>query len=94
MPHEPPPELAALLNQQVVIDTDSAYVYIGRLKRVGADYLELVDVDVHDNGDSRSTKEHYAHEARRLGARANRKVTLVRLARVVSIAKLDDVIRF
>lgn len=90
----PPTEIKALLNQQVVVDTDSSFVYIGRLESIGADYLELSNVDVHDTGDSKSTKEHYAHETKKLGLRSNRKMTWLRLARVLSISKLDDIIQF
>src|SRR4051794_31436981 len=89
-----PPEITDMIGQQVVIDTDSSYIYVGLLESAGRDYLGVVNVDVHDTGDSKSTKEHYAHEARKLGARSNRTLTYVRLARVVSISKLDDVIVF
>ena len=94
MPSEPPAEIEALLNQHVVVDTDSSYVYVGRLTAIGADYLTLADVDVHDTADSRSSKEGYAHETRKLGTRPNRKVGYVRVARVLSVSKLDDIIRF
>jgi small nuclear ribonucleoprotein (snRNP)-like protein len=91
---ETPDEIKSLIGQQVVVDTDSSYVYIGTLDSAGADYLALSNVDVHDTTDSRSTKEHYTHEARKLGMRENRKLTWLRVARVVSISRLDDVIRF
>jgi hypothetical protein len=89
-----PPEINALIGRQVVVDTDSAYVYVGTLLSIGGDYLGLADVDVHDTADSKSTKEQYAHEARKLGNRSNRKMVHVRLARVLSISKLEDVITF
>ena len=91
---EPPAEIKALLNQQVVVDTDSSYVYIGRLVSAGGDYLTLADADVHDTVDSKNSKEHYAHETRKLGVQPNRKEVLVRMARILSISKLEDVIRF
>lgn len=90
----PPPELAALIGKQVVVDTDSAYVYIGLLDRVGPDFLTLLNVDVHDCTESRSTKEQYAHEAISVGERFNRNATIIRLVRVVSISKMDDIVRF
>jgi len=90
----PPPELAELIGKQVVVDTDAPYIYIGLLDRVGPDFLSLLNVDVHDCTDSRSTKEQYAHEALSVGERFNRAATIVRLPRVVSISKMDDIIRF
>jgi hypothetical protein len=93
-PYEPPPEIQAMLGRQVVIDTDSSFVYIGTLESAGGDYFGLSNVDVHDTGDSHSTKEHYTHETRKLGSRSNRKLTYVRAARVLSISKLDDIVVF
>ena len=93
-PFPPSFELSQFLHKQVIVDTDSSYVYIGYLEGVGNDYLSLSKVDVHDVTDSDSTKEHYAHESRKVGERYNRQLTLVRLARVVSISKMDDVLQF
>jgi hypothetical protein len=86
--------LAQLKGMQIVVDTDSSFVYVGTLEESGSDYLALSSVDVHDTADSKGTKEQYAHEARKLGARSNRNLTYVRLARVLSISKLDDIIVF
>ncbi len=83
-----------LIGQQIVVDTDSSYIYIGKLESAGADFLALSDVDVHDTNDTKSTKEHYAHETRKLGTRRNRKLTYVRMARIVSVSALDDVLVF
>lgn len=94
MAFEAPAEMQALLNQQIVVDTDSSYVYIGRLAAVGNDYLTLADVDVHDTGDSKSSKEYYAHEACKLGPRPNRKEVLVRLERILSVSRMEDIVRF
>ena len=94
MEYKSPPEVQALIGKQIVVDTDSSYVYIGVLEAVGSDFLALSNVDVHDTSDSRSTKESYAHETKKLGARSNRNHTLVRMARILSISALDDVISF
>jgi small nuclear ribonucleoprotein (snRNP)-like protein len=92
--HTTQPELEALIGKQIVVDTDSSYVYIGVLEATGSDYLALSGVDVHDTGDSKTTKEAYAHETKKLGARSNRKHTLVRIARILSISLLEDIISF
>ncbi len=89
-----PSELDALIGRQIVVDTDSSLIYIGLLEKVGHDFLVVADVDVHDTGDSKSTKESYAHETKKLGTRTNRKLTYVRLARVISVSALDDIINF
>jgi len=83
-----------LIGCQVVIDTDSSYIYIGNLESAGSDYFVLTNVDAHDTADTKTSKEYYTHETKQLGTRTNRKKTLVRLARVISICKLDDVLTF
>ena len=88
------PEIMGLVGKQVVVDTDSSYVYIGVLDRVGADFLTLVSVDVHDTSESNSTKEQYTHETLKLGSRYNRKCTYLRMARVLSISAIEDVLQF
>jgi hypothetical protein len=90
----PPQQLAEFIGCQVVIDTDSSYVYIGNLESAGADYFVLTNLDAHDTADTKTSKEYYTHETKSIGPRVNRKKTLVRAARVISICKLDDVLSF
>ncbi len=87
-------QLAELIGCQVVVDTDSSYVYIGNLEAVGNDYYVMTNLDAHNTADTKTSKEYYTHETKSLGTRANRKKTFVRVARVVSICKLDDVVTF
>ncbi len=87
-------ELRGCLGAELVVDTDSSYVYIGRLERIGRDFLELSGADVHDASQSHSTKELYAIEARKLGVRTNRKRVLVKRSRIVSVSRLDEVIEY
>ncbi|HLX61454.1 MAG TPA: hypothetical protein VKX17_09250 [Planctomycetota bacterium] len=89
-----PSEIAELIGAQVVIDTDSSYVYIGHLESAGSDYYVLTNLDAHDTADTKTSKEYYVHETKQLGTRSNRKKTFVRIARVVSICKLEDVLTF
>lgn len=83
-----------LLGSNVVIDTDSTYIYLGMLDAIGERFVSLTDVDVHDMHDSHVTKEIYTLEALKYGIRANRKRVHVAIARVVSVSTLDDVVRY
>ena len=87
-------ELNGYLGAEVVIDTDSSYIYVGRLERIGKGFLELSGADVHDASQSRATKELYAIETRKLGVRANRKRVLVKRSRILSVSRLDEVIEY
>lgn len=81
-----------LQGRVVVLDPNSPYVYIGTLARWDGLYLHLEDADVHDLRDTKTTREVYLVDARRLGHNSNRKLVQVRIADVVSISALDDVI--
>ena len=86
--------LQALLGREVVVDTRSPWMYIGRLESVQAGSLLLRDVDVHDSGETATPKERYVLDSRETGIKANRRSVYVNLEYVVSVSPLDDVIRF
>jgi hypothetical protein len=87
-------ELAGFVGKEVVVDTNTSYIYLGILKDLGADFMALADVDVHDVNEGGSTKEIYVLEARKFGIRMNRKAAQVRLSVVVSISLLEDVVPY
>ena len=91
---ERPRPWKGLVGRDVVIDTDSSFVYIGRLEGVEDHFLALSTVDVHDMGDSRVTKEIYVLEAMKYGVRANRRFVYVARNRALSVSLLDDVVRY
>ena len=87
-------EFADLVGQVVVVDTDGPVLYIGKLVEIGAEFLVIEDVDVHNLGDSATGRELYLINAKQFGVRPNRKKAQVRTARVVGLSKLEDVIEF
>ena len=87
-------ELAPFIGQDVVLDTRGALLYIGKLKHAGDWFLELVDADVHDLEESRTSKELYVLDASKYGIKKNRHSVHVRKVEVVSISKLSDVIHY
>lgn len=80
------------LERAVVLDVSSPYIYLGLLSGWDAQYMHLTDADVHDLRDTNTTRELYLVDAKRLGISANRKLVLVRIADVVSLSALDDVL--
>ena len=80
------------LGHQIVVDVEAQFVYVGKLAEVLDKSLLLTNADVHDLRDSTTTREEYIREARLHGVQPNRKSVLVRLDKVVSISRLDDVI--
>jgi hypothetical protein len=82
---------AEFLNQVVVIDAVSQFVFAGTL--VGGDhrYLFLADADVHDLRDSKTNRDEYVVALRRFGIRANRRRVLVSRDQIVSLSLLSDV---
>jgi hypothetical protein len=83
-----------LVEQQVVVDTRSPWVYIGTLAEVQADCLLLTNVDVHDSGETSTPKERYVLDSMTSGIKANRRSVYVNLEYVVSVSLLAEVIQF
>lgn len=82
------------VGSEVVIDTDSTYVFIGKLTDVTDHTLTLADVDVHDRSESTSTKEKYVMEAKKFGIKKNRRQVTVRTDSVICVSRLEDVIEY
>lgn len=83
---------SGFIGKVVVVDTDSRIVYLGTIESVTADFLKMKDVDVHDGVETTTSKERYVMDAKSFGVRPNRKTASVRIATVVSVSLLDDVI--
>ncbi len=83
--------LEELIGQRVVVDLSSQFVCMGVLHRVDERYLELLDADLHDLRDTRSTRENYVAAALATGIKRNRKRVLLTRAEVVGIARAEDV---
>jgi hypothetical protein len=90
------PSLDEFVGRVIVLDTQGALVYIGRLVAIDERGYWLEDADVHDRDEGHSGNEKYvndAHLLEREGARAvNRKRVFVERAAIVSISALDDVV--
>ncbi len=87
-----PEQLKDWIGEVVVIDTDSRWIYIGRLSSIEVDFLVLEEADAHDITDTLSTREEYLRTSRLNGVVVNRRKVLVRLDKVVGISKLEDIV--
>ncbi len=86
--------LKKFLKKTVVIDTRSSWVYMGVLKTVLDDAVELTEVDVHDSKDTSTSKEVYVLESRRTGIKSSRDRVFINLDYIVSFSLLEDVKHF
>ena len=86
--------LQSLLNQEVVVDTRSAWLYIGTLAEVRPDSLLLTNVDVHDSSETTAPKERYVLDSSKTGVHPNRRSVYINMEYVVSVSLLADVIKF
>ena len=84
-------EILRRRGQYVVVDTDSDYLYIGKLHEVTGPFITLGEADVHDRRESSSMNEKYILESKKYGVRSNRKEVHIRLERIVSYSLLEDV---
>ena len=81
-------------DQNIVVDTVSHFIFIGKLEDVSDYFITLRDVDVHDRRESPSMNEKYVLDSKKYGIRCNRKHVHIRLQEVISISLLDDVIEY
>lgn len=81
-----------LLGRQVVIDTQSPAVIIGRLIRIAGDCYVLEDADLYDRGEGHSGKELYTINAAKYGVRVNRRRTYVPRDKAVALSALEDIV--
>ena len=79
-------------NEEIVVDLASTYIALGRLRKLGADYIELADADMHDMRDTKTSRENYIVKARLHGIQANRATLIIRMSDIVGISRFDDVI--
>ena len=86
--------LRELVGQQVVVDTDSHHLYIGKLLSVDDEVLELSEADVHDSQTTTTPRDLYIINTAKFGIKKNREHVLVRTVRVLSLSKLQDVTRY
>ncbi len=86
--------LDVLVGQEVVLDTKSSYIYIGKLTELDDHFLVLTDADVHDGRESHTTKELYIMDAKKYGIKKNRTQVMVRADEIVSISALAAVIEY
>lgn len=84
----------AHIGKTVVLDTRSAWIYIGTLEAVTDSCAILSQVDVHDSTDSRTSKDLYIFDTRTTGIKSNRNSVHVNLEYVVSFSLLADVKQF
>jgi len=87
-------ELEAFLQQKIVLDTRSSWIYIGTLEKITESCAVLTDVDVHDGSDSPTPKDLYIFDTRTTGIKPNRKSVYINLNYVVSFSLLEDVKAF
>jgi len=83
--------LPELLNEVVVIDTDSRFTYIGRLTEIGDKFSRLEDAAVHNTDEGTVTIDQYLDECANFGFPVSRKHIWVRQEKVVSVSRLDDI---
>lgn len=87
-------ELKEFVGRQIVVDTSTPILYIGELESIDDYFMTIKNCDVHDVSEGVSTKEVYCIEARKHGVKMNRLRVKVRMALVVSVSLLDDVIEY
>lgn len=81
-----------VIGEKIVVDTNSSYIYLGKLVDCNDLFITLENVDVHDQKEGNTTKEQYINESAKTGIKINRNRVIIRKDQIVSFSKLTDVI--
>lgn len=81
-----------VIGEKIIIDTNTSYIYLGKLLTCNDWFITLEDVDVHDQKEGSATKEQYINEVAKTGIKTNRKRVMIRKDQIISFSRLDDVI--
>jgi hypothetical protein len=84
--------LKDLIGRNVVLDTQGAILYLGRLTEVSETGFCLEDADVHDCTEGHASKELYLIESCHYGIRVNRRRVFVLRSSVLSVSAIDDIV--
>lgn len=87
-------EWEPFVGHDVILDTRGELLYIGHLAKVGDWFVTLEDADVHDLATSRTSKDVYLIDAAKHGVKKNRHEVAVKKREVVSISRLEQVIKY
>ena len=83
--------LKQYLKKKIVLDTSSAWIYIGLHEKIMENCVVLSDVDVHDSKGTSTSKELYVLDSKKTGVKSNRNRAYINLDYVVSFSSLDDI---
>ncbi len=84
--------LMEMISQEVILDTGTPVVYVGKLLTVTEHAFVLEDADMHDFRDGHAQKEEYLAELADGAVRVNRKQVVVLKATVISVSRLSDIV--
>ncbi|MBI5366095.1 MAG: hypothetical protein HZA54_03585 [Planctomycetes bacterium] len=85
---------ARFVGHNVVIDTRSNFVYLGKVISCDRWFVDLSELDVHDRNEGHSTNEKYVMEARKYGVKVNRRAASIVKEQIVSISRLADIVEY
>ncbi len=86
--------LETYINEKIVLDTHSSWIYIGTLEQVKDHCVVLTDADVHDNTDTITSKDRYVFESRDTGIKMNRDRVFISIDYIVSFSLFKDIKHF
>ncbi len=81
-----------MLNEQIVLDTGTPILYIGRLLEYTDDVFVLADADMHDCREGHANKEVYLAEAHSEGITVNRRNVVVMRSAIISVSCVTDIV--
>lgn len=84
--------LKDMIGREVILDTGTPVVYVGKLLDVTEHAFVLANADMHDFRDGHAKKEQYLAELAEGVVTVNRKQVVVLKTTVISVSRLSDIV--
>lgn len=81
-----------LLNQSIIVETDSFYTYVGELSKISQYAIQLSSVTVYDDRHARVPQERFLIEVAAFGNTASREAIHVQRQRIITVTPLSAII--
>jgi len=84
--------LTEMIGSEVILDTGTPIIFVGKLLDVTEHTFVLEDADMHDFRDGHANREEYLAELAAGSLTVNRRQVVVLKPTVISVSKLSDIV--
>ncbi len=84
-------EIKHFLGKIIVVDTDSRWLYVGKLAHIGKSFITLENVDARDLTETNSTRDMHLSNIKHNTLIINRERIIINREKLIRLSLLEDV---